>query len=134
MEATLAVVCDYAMLSLEGKLSVMGIFGQINPPVLPFQMPMMYLTVVFSVPPAELGQQKLVRLVLMDADGKEMLNMEQTVVAARPPGPGPAEINVVVGLANVLFEKSGSYQFSVLVGGEEKRSVPLRVLEPRTGG
>jgi hypothetical protein len=35
MEVTLAVLADYANVTGSGKLNVMGIFGEVNPPVLP---------------------------------------------------------------------------------------------------
>jgi hypothetical protein len=33
----------------------------------------------------------------------------------------------IIGLQNVIFEKPGDYQFAILVNGETKKTVPLKV-------
>jgi hypothetical protein len=43
VEVTVTVLADYANLSQDGKLNIMSIFQEINPPVLPFALPQMYL-------------------------------------------------------------------------------------------
>ena len=61
--------------------------------------------------------------------------MEAQMTVPRPNRPGSrAYINQTVGLAGVVFERSGAYAFSVLVGDDEKATVPLYINEPVTGG
>lgn len=43
MDVNLALLADYANVSQDGKLNIMGIFQEVNPPVLPFALPQMYL-------------------------------------------------------------------------------------------
>jgi hypothetical protein len=53
MEVTVAVLADYANVSQDGKLNIMGIFQEINATSLPFVLPQMYLVMSFSAgPPA----------------------------------------------------------------------------------
>ncbi len=135
MEVVLAVVCDYANVSMEGKLNILGVFQELNPQVLPYSHPQMYLVVSFEAGAAEVGQQKHFRIVLLDTDGNEILLMEGPAVveAAARPG-GRSYINQVVGLQLTTFQRTGDHAFHILVNGEEKRTVPLYVNEPPQEG
>ncbi len=131
MDVSLAVLSDFASVTQEGKLNIMGIFGEVNPPGLPFSLPLMYLVIVFDASPAEIGSDKNVRVVMLDGEGREGLRIENTL--AVPPGGRPghrANFNAILALQGVTFQQPGDYQFSILINGEEKRSVPLRVNEP----
>jgi hypothetical protein len=135
VEVTLAVLADYANVSQDGKLNIMGIFQEVNPPVLPFPLPQMFLVVSFEAGPAEFGSRKNVRIALLDNDGSEMLALEGQVDVQRPPRPGRrAYINQVIGLNGITFPRAGDYAFSILVGGETKEAVGVHVNEPSTGG
>jgi hypothetical protein len=135
MDVNLAVLADYANVSQDSKLNIMGIFQEVNPPVLPFALPQMYLVVSFVAGPAEFGSVKNIRIVLLDNDGNEMLALEAQAQVPRPPRPGRrAFINQVIGLNGITFQRPGDYAFSILVGGETKETVGLHVNEPNTGG
>lgn len=135
MDVTVAVLADYANVSQDGKLNIMGIFQEINPPFLPFPLPQMYLVVSFSAGPAEIGAVRNLRIPLLHSDGQELLAMEAQMTIPEPNRPGSrAYINQTIGLAGVTFERPGDYAFSILVGDDEKATVPLHVNEPRAGG
>lgn len=135
MDVTVAVLADYANVSQDGKLNIMGIFQEINPPVLPFALPQMYLVLSFSAGPAEFNTTRNVRIPLLHSDGQEILAMEaeMQVPSARRPGSRVYMIETI-GLAGVTFPRAGDYAFSILVGDDEKATVPLHVNEPSTGG
>lgn len=131
MEVRLAVLADYANVSQDGKLNIMGIFQEVNPPELPFALPQMYLVVSFAARGAEVETVKYIRIVLLDSDGNEMLGLEGHVQVPLPPRPGSrAYINQVLGLNGITFERPGDYSFEILVGGETRESVSLHVNEP----
>jgi hypothetical protein len=135
VDVNVAVLADYANVSQDGKLNIMGIFQEINPPFLPFPMPQMYLVLSFSAGPAEFDTVRDIRIPLLHTDGQELLSMETQMTVPRPNRPGSrAYINQAVGLAGVVFERPGAYAFSVLVGNDEKATVPLYVNEPTPGG
>lgn len=135
MDVKLAVLADYANVSQDGKLNLMGIFQEINAPALPFQLPQMYLVLTFEAGPAEFGSQKELRIVLLDGDGNENIALEGQVQVPRPVRQGSrAYINEAIGLAGVPFEKAGDYGFAILVGGETKDTVPLHVNDLSKGG
>ena len=131
MDVTLAVLADFASITREGKLNILGVFGEINPPRLPFVLPSMVLVMAYSAGPAEFGLQRKARIVLTDADGKQVLGVEQDLSIPRARRAGAkVQMNQILGLAGVRFEQSGDYQFSVLVDNDEKRTISLRVNEP----
>jgi hypothetical protein len=135
VEVKLAVLADYANVSQDGKLNIMGIFQEINAPSLPFPLPQMFLVLTFEAGPAEFGSQKQLRIVLVDDDGEEKIALEGEVQVPRPPRRGrQAYINEAIGLAGVPFEKAGDYHFAILVGGETKETVPLHVNDLSKGG
>jgi len=132
MKLVLAVLADFASVTQDGKLNILGIFHELNPPVLPFPFPQMFLVASFEAEPAEYGKRHSMRVVLRDKndDNAEMLSLEgevQTPKPARPEAVG--YVNQAIGLSGVTFEHAGDYVFSILVNGEEKATVPLRVNE-----
>jgi len=135
VDVTVAVLADYANVSQDGKLNIMGIFQEVNAPSLPFVLPQMFLVLSFSAGPAEFNTARNVRVVLLHSDGKEILGLEAQMQVPRPDRPGSrAYINQAIGLAGVAFEQPGDYAFSVLVGDDEKATVPLHVNDLSTGG
>lgn len=131
MDVNLAVLADYANVSQDGKLNIMGIFQEVNPPELPFALPQMYLIVSFEAGPAEFDSMKDIRFALLDSDGNEMLALEGQVQVPRPERPGSrAYINQVIGLNGIVFARPGDYGFAVLVGGETRETAALHVNKP----
>ena len=131
MDVSHAVLSDFASVTQEGKLNIMGIFGEVNPPGLPFSLPLMYLVIVFDASPAEVGSDKSIRVVMLDGEGREGLRIENSMPVPQSGRPGSrVSFNAILALQGVTFSHGGDYQFSVLINGEEKRSVPLRVNEP----
>lgn len=135
MRVRLAVLADYANVSQDGKLNIMGIFQEVNPPVLPFALPQMYLVVAFEAGAAEFDTTKDIRFALLDSDGNEMLALAGQATVPRPDRPGSrAYINQVIGLNGITFDHPGDYGFSILVAGETRETVELHINEPMEGG
>ena len=132
MDVRLAVLADYANMTLEGKLNIMGIFSEINPPMLPFALPSMFLVVTYSASIAEVGRQHKLEVELMDGEGLKILGIQSALTVPPGPRPGaPAAVSALLGLNGVRFEKADDYQFAILVGDQVKATVPLRVNEPK---
>lgn len=130
MEVKLAVVCDYANVSEDGKLNIMGVFHDVTPPVLPYQVPQMFLVANFDAGPAEFGTYKQIRITLLESDGTELLSMDGPIPVHSPSRAGSrAIINQVIGIDGLLLRRAGDYAFHILVNEEEKTTVPLHVNE-----
>ncbi len=132
MNVTLSVLADCANITEDGKLNIMGVFGEINPPELPFALPMMYLVLGFSASPSEIGSEKDIIIILMDGEGRRKLVIESKAVVPPPKRSGsPTYIQTILGLAGCKFEHEGVYDFAIQVNGEEKTRIPLRINTPR---
>lgn len=136
MEVTLAVACDYANISNEGKLNIMGVFQEVNPTEFPTALQQMFLVMSWQAGAAEFNTPKDVRVAFVDEDGEVQINLDlQGVAVPEPPRPGArVDFNQIIGMGGLPIQKAGDHAFLILVGGEEKRRVPLHVNEPPTGG
>jgi hypothetical protein len=129
MDATLAVVCDYANYSVDGKLNILGVFQQASATGYPTTVSTMYVVASFSASPAEANTNKQIDLVLLGPDGAELVRTVQNVTVRPSGSPGTRSIvNLIVKMEMVQFPAAGDYSISILVGNEEKRSVSLRLL------
>jgi hypothetical protein len=127
MEVTLALLADYANVSQEGKLNVMGVFDHIWAKKFPAVHPEMRLVFRLEAGPAERGTEKVIEVKLLDADGKVLQHLKgQFTVPAESPYP-TIDIDQILRFATVSFEKPGDYTFHILVGGDEKGKVSFSV-------
>lgn len=130
MEVTFAVLADYANVSREGKLNIMGIFDRVFARQLPSRFPPMQLVVRLEAQPADLDREHAIRIQLADPDGAALFDING---AFTPRGGDPHQavsVNHVVGLADLPLQRTGVHTFAIWVDGEQKREVPLRVDEP----
>jgi hypothetical protein len=116
-----ALLADYALTSDDGKLSVMGIFGNINFPSLPNAYPRFFVVIVVSLDAGTHG----VQLQILDPSGQPMLPDPPTVeVRVEMPG---ADTNLVIDFNNLPFNRAGIHQVQLLIEGRLVRSIPLGV-------
>ena len=127
MEVTLALLADYANITREGKLNVMGLFTIINAPVLPWIHPQMQLVLDLEADPAEWDTQKNIEIKLMDADANQLLSIQGGVKVPRGQSGQRLHINSIMTFGNIKLNSAGDYAFVILIGGETKKRVPLRV-------
>jgi hypothetical protein len=129
VEAKLAVLAEYAGVSSDNRLNILGIFEDINPRTFPATVPHIYAVLSCEADPTEYGKKFPVRAALLDADSddNEILALEALVEVPRPsPQSEKVIVNQIVGLTSVQFDHPGNYRFSFSVEGEEIASVPLR--------
>ena len=134
MEVKLAVLADYASITQEGKLNILGIFDEINTRELPARLPIFYVVVSYRTTASEFGKTKVVEVALQDADGNVSVRIQQSVEIPRPARPGMrGTVNQVHGLAMLPWPRTGQYEFSISVDGHPIGQIPIVVNEP-TGG
>ncbi len=136
MEVTLAVACDYASITDDGKLNIMGVFREVNPTAFPFALQQMFLVVSWEAGAAEFNTPKEVRIAFVDEDGNVQINLDLPgVVVPEPTRPGSrVPFNQIIGMGGLPIQRQGGHAFLILVGGEEKVRVPLYVNEPPIEG
>jgi hypothetical protein len=125
----LAVLADYASVSHDGRLNIMGVIPEVNTAVLPFPLPPMYLVFSLEAEPAEYGKEYHIRVVLRyeNGEGGQILDLKGPAQVPQPDRPGRVIINQLIGLTGLNLEHAGTYTFSIGVGDEEVATVPLDV-------
>jgi hypothetical protein len=126
VKVPLAVLCDAANVSREGKLNVLGIFSALRASGFPCVHPSLTLVVGLEATYTERGEHSIdIRLV--DADGGELLKLDGRVnVQGERPG-RPILTQAVLQLNNIAFPHAGTYTFDILVDRRHERSLPLEV-------
>jgi hypothetical protein len=130
MNVNLAVLCDAANVSREGKLNILGEFDSIHVATFPLVYPTMVLVVRLEAHPTEAGEHAL-KLHLVDEDGGDCVPPLQGAFATGdPPFPGVPirTAPLILQMHGVRFDKPGHYSFELLVDNHHLRSLPLHVL------
>mgnify|MGYP001169672032 FL=1 len=126
MKTRIAVLADYASLSLEHKLNIMGIFTTINAAQIPVVHPQMKLVTQFELDASEAGQHQM-RITLVDDDGHEQFTIAALVNIQHPHDGRPVLMNQIFDLASLSFPTFGNYEFRILLDDEIAAEVPLTV-------
>ena len=135
MDVKLSVLADFASISREGKLNIMGIFDEINAQQLPLALPIFYVVVSYSTRATEFESDKNVEIALQTEDGNILVRLQQPIHVARPQRPGTrGTVNQVHALVGLPFQTPGSYEFVISVDGRPEGSIPLRVNGPAGEG
>jgi hypothetical protein len=135
MNLTLALLADYANISREGKLNIMGIFEQIHALHFPAVHAQMQLVVRLEANPFESGLHP-VRVSFIDEDARELFQIPGTLAVPESRAGENITTNQIFVLNGVVLPKAGTYEFVIVVRDEELGRVPLRVLsipQPATG-
>ncbi len=133
MQVRIAVLADYASISLGDKLNVLGIFSNIMARAEPVVHPQMQLVMQFEFDPTEAGK-KSVWIALQDEAGNDLLTMNGEIAVPRLPHGESATVNQILLLNNTNFPKFGRYEFQVVINGRREATIPLTVRkaeEPR---
>jgi Family of unknown function (DUF6941) len=127
VRVNLALLADYANVSREGKLNILGIFDTIYARSFPITHPHMQLVIRFEAEAAEAGQTRQVEVVLQEQDGEALFRLPTAMTVQRGELGEAVRADHILALNNVAFARPGRYAFRVLVDGHEAARVPLRV-------
>ena len=129
MDVSFAVFADAANVSTDGKLNILGVFDQIQVPSFPAAHPMMRVVLRLEAGPAEYDLHKDVEVILLNEDGGRLAAVKLGFTVGRRDDGESVTMNAVMELRNVAFEGPGRHALHVLINGEEKRRVPLRLMQ-----
>ena len=121
-QVKLAVLCDYALTSQDGKLSVLGIFSQMNLAQLPGTSPPFFVVVVLTLDRGTFP----VRFGIVDPSGGSVLPEEPPPFDVQAEMPG-TDTNLVLQFNNLPLSRPGIYQLQVFLEGRLLHSMPLSV-------
>ena len=126
MQVKLALLADYANVTAEGKLNILGIFDRINVPELPVVHPQMHLILRLEAHSAERNRAHNVEIRLHDPDGQTIFEVTGDMVPQGVAGQ-TVSTNQILTLNNLQLTKTGGYNFVVLVNNDLKSEVLLEV-------
>jgi len=131
LEVNFAFLCDYAAQS-GGKMTAVGIgIDTIYAPKVPIKHPLFFSVISIRFSTTEVGE-KHVGMHLIDEDGNSIIPpLDATVTVSSPPkGLNYRNQNIVLQLRDVSFPKYGDYTISWLLGGQELKTLSLRIVPP----
>jgi len=128
MEVKFAHLCDYASVSREGKLSVMGIFSNIGVQTLPALHPIAYLAFEMELRSAEMDRESEIEIDVVDADGNNIWKMEGKFKGDRRGKPGErATVGQIIPLQGLTFQRYGAHEINIFLNGQPKATVSFNV-------
>jgi hypothetical protein len=129
MELSFLLVADYANVTANGKLNIMGIFNNVFAQGFPTVHSEMYVVAQLTAPTGEFGRRFHLEIKLIDEDGQEVACFPTDhIVPEPPPGLGRrVEMNQILRLNNIVFPKPGVYEFRVLVDNDTKGTRAIEV-------
>lgn len=129
MQVKLALLADYANITAEGKLNILGIFDRVQVARLPATHPQMQFVLRVEARPADKDKPHTLELRLHDPDGETIFDIRGEMV---PRGGEPTQTvatNQIITINNLNFVKAGGYTFTVYVDAHLRAEVPLVVEE-----
>ncbi|HSJ15670.1 MAG TPA: hypothetical protein VK939_14700 [Longimicrobiales bacterium] len=126
MQVKLALLADYANVTAEGKLNILGIFDRIRVQEVPVVHPQMHLILRLEAHAAERDRSHAVEIRLHDPDGQTVFEVRGQVVPHGAFGQTIAT-NQILTLNNLQLAKAGGYTFVVLVNNDLKSELALDV-------
>ena len=129
MKLLIFVAADWANVTADNKLNIMGIFNEIRANKFPASHPSMHLVIRLLAELGEFGQERDLTILLQDPDGQELGKFLIKVKVPTPEGGARAEVNAVFNIRGVAFKQPGPHQFIVLVDKDYKGDLPINLVE-----
>lgn len=128
MDVTLAVCCDAANVSREGKLNLLGIFNSIHAAEFPCTHPHLALVLRVEARVGEEGTYPL-EIQLVDEDGQQLFDIsgQLTLQGAQPGRPMTAQ--TIMDINNLQLPRAGTFAFEIFLDGHHSRSVAIHAFE-----
>jgi len=131
MRINFAHLCDYALISQDRKLSVMGIFTAVLAQAMPWAHPQMYLAFEVGIEPAELNHQGTIRIECVDEDGQSVFKADGGVMAQGKAriGEHPA-VPQILTFGNLTFVRAGEYNINFWLNDRLEHTLRFQVMPP----
>lgn len=127
MKIKLAATADFANVTREGKLNIIGVFDRVMVPSLPFVLPMMQLILRLEVSYAERDRPHKVEITFDDPNGKRLMTMGAELRVGIPRAGHTGITDQILALGNVRFESEGGHTFNFFIDGDLKDPLTLEV-------
>jgi hypothetical protein len=129
MQLQLALVCDDAGTSAEGKLDIHGVFNDLYAPGFPAQQDRMVLVLAVEWGHADQGRYQF-RVDLVGPQDQPVLTVDgYTDVDPRPLDRPPPRTRLILPLEGVVFEEPGRYAFRIRLKGTDHPGPALYLIQ-----
>lgn len=129
MELIMALMCDRAHATDDGKLDLHGVFSDLFAPAFPARRDKMVLVAGIEWDRDDEGRFQF-KVDLVDPAGRPVLTLDgHTDVDKRAPDRPPARTWLIMPLQDVVFRAAGVHQITVRVKGKEFEGSSLHVLQ-----
>lgn len=124
MELDYAHLADYTTMSMDGKVSIIGIFRTIHCPSLPAVHPLFFICLQLNISEDDLGKEEPVSVRIISPEGAEVFKNagKLGVTPDAPIQPVTIQFRVV----NLELKDFGPYGVEIEVAGKVK-TIPLQV-------
>jgi len=127
VEMILALLCDNAHTTADGKLDIHGAFNDLFAPGFPARREKMVFVAGIEWERKDSGRFQF-KVDLLDPSGRPAMTLEgHTDVDERPEDRPPARTWLIMPLENVVFTGPGRYRFTIRVKGKELAGPALHV-------
>jgi hypothetical protein len=127
MRLVLFLAADYANVTGDGKLNVMGVFNEIYAYNFPARHSAMHIVVKLMGELGEYDQKRNLIVKLLDPDGNQIVDLSVEVNIPSPKSGRKSEVNAIFGIGDIIFPKPGPYQFVALVDKDHKGELTIYV-------
>ena len=129
MDLSFLHIADYANITQDQKLNVMGIFSNIAAFTFPATHPEMCVVVQFVAESPEYRRKFKLEVKLVSEDGDDLVSLAGESQMPEGQNGMPVSMNLIFRLVNTTFPKAGSYGLYVLVDNDIKGSVPVELIQ-----
>lgn len=128
MRVLIAALADYANVTAEGKLNVMGVFDTLSAPQFPVVHPVAVIALRLIFDYEDRNSQHSIELVIVTQDGREFAKLEGRVeIPSIPPGQR-ATVNQILILQQLKFDRPDKFSVIIRWDGDERQRLPLDVV------
>ncbi len=132
MKISFAHICDYATVSREGKLSVLGIFTNINVAKFPATHAQMYLAFDLEMKAVEADREMQLEIHLVDADGEKIFELKGSGQFQTPEGasakPGVSvRSSQIMAMNGMKFKRPGAHEINIFLNGSLAYTVSFNI-------
>lgn len=127
MNIKLALLADYANITAEGKLNILGIFDRVNVAQLPAVHPQMQLVLRLEAHPAEADRSHEVEIKMHDPDGQTIFEINGDITPHGTEPGQPLASNQIITINNLRLATTGVHTVIIFVDNDLKAEVPLAV-------
>jgi hypothetical protein len=125
MKLLYTLLCDYAFLSIDRKVNIIGVFETINAQKFPVTHPK--FVIVGSVAPSKKNFKMSLNIVEKETGTSILGDIHERDVNL--PAGHDQNFNFIVEVINTNFTKQGSYVVEIKIDGKVIGEVPLRLTE-----